>query len=359
MNGMTMSRYARSIASCLALISLLAGCASSGSDTDSPRSDSRGQTSTDAPDTATGRYSRSEDAYPDLPPDVSDVPNAEPRVEPRSRRGNTTPYEVLGKQYYVLDDAQGYENRGTASWYGEKFHGYTTSNGEIYDMYKMTAAHKSLPLPSYARVTNVDNGRSVIVKVNDRGPFHDDREIDLSYAAAARLEILGEGTGRVRVEVIDPRQWQREHGSSGQLAERVDDREQRVASADSSQGRDSTFSEAVDMEPSGEVGESARRAARIMAVEDKQESDEPARNDNDVNSQHVFLQVAALGSSSNARSMQSRLQEALEQPVRVASDSGIHRVQVGPLGNEEDIEPIRERLRQTGIEQTVVVRTQH
>lgn len=154
-----------------------------------------------------GRYAMKHDRYPDTPIDVSNVPDAVPRVEPRSRGGNKSPYKVLGKRYHVLDSAAGYRERGTASWYGEKFHGHRTSNGETYDMYKMSAAHKSLPLPTYVRVTNLDNGRQVIVRVNDRGPFHDDRLIDLSYAAAARLGMLKKGTARVEVEAIDPRTW--------------------------------------------------------------------------------------------------------------------------------------------------------
>ncbi len=143
----------------------------------------------------------------DGPPAVSikpeDVRDAEPRPEPRARYGNNSPYEVFGKKYYVLDSAKGYRQRGTASWYGSKFHGRRTSSGEPYDMRLATAAHKTLPLPSYAEVTNLDNGRKVIVKINDRGPFKDDRLIDLSYGAALRLGMIGTGTAHVEVRVID------------------------------------------------------------------------------------------------------------------------------------------------------------
>jgi len=134
---------------------------------------------------------------------AEDVKDAQPRPEPRSRYGNHSPYEVFGKKYYVLDSAAGYRQRGTASWYGSKFHGRRTSSGEPYDMHLATAAHKTLPLPSYAEVTNLDNGRKVIVKINDRGPFKDDRLIDLSYGAALRLGMIGTGTARVEVRVID------------------------------------------------------------------------------------------------------------------------------------------------------------
>jgi rare lipoprotein A len=131
-----------------------------------------------------------------------DTPDAVPRPEPRSRYGNPPFYEVFGQRYYVLDTAEGYVERGLASWYGRKFHGKRTSSGEPYDMYAMTAAHKTLPLPTYVRVTNLENGRSVIVKVNDRGPFHANRIIDLSYAAATRLGIAERGTGMVEVRAI-------------------------------------------------------------------------------------------------------------------------------------------------------------
>jgi len=121
--------------------------------------------------------------------DVSGIPDAIPRNEPLSRGGNQASYEVFGKRYYVLNSAEGFTERGVASWYGNKFHGNQTSNGEIYDMYAMTAAHKRLPLPSYVRVTNLKNQRSVVVRVNDRGPFHKGRIIDLSYVAAKKLGI--------------------------------------------------------------------------------------------------------------------------------------------------------------------------
>ncbi len=125
-----------------------------------------------------------------------------PRPEPRARYGNKSPYTVLGKTYTVLPTAEGYHQRGIASWYGKKFHGRRTSSGELYDMYLPTAAHKSLPLPAYAEVTNLDNGRKLIVKINDRGPFHADRMIDLSYGAAVKLGVIETGTARVDVRVI-------------------------------------------------------------------------------------------------------------------------------------------------------------
>ena len=139
------------------------------------------------------------------PPTVPDsAADAVPRVEPRARKGNPPFYDVFGKRYYVLSSSVGYWERGVASWYGPGFHKVQTSTGESYDMYAMTAAHKTLPLPAYVRVTNLQNGRSVIVRVNDRGPFVGNRIIDLSYTAAVKLDMLRNGTAMVEVRTIDP-----------------------------------------------------------------------------------------------------------------------------------------------------------
>jgi rare lipoprotein A len=141
---------------------------------------------------------------PPLPRDLTAIPNAVPRFEPRAAHGNPLFYQVDGKRYYVLATAEGYDATGVASWYGPTFDGLRTSDGDRYDMYAMTAAHKTLPLPCYVRVTNLGNGRSVVVKVNDRGPFVANRLIDLSYVAAAKLGMLATGTALVEVRAITP-----------------------------------------------------------------------------------------------------------------------------------------------------------
>lgn len=138
------------------------------------------------------------------PPKPDSIPEVIPRIEPRARSGNPPFYDVFGKRYYVLSSSVGYRERGVASWYGPGFHNVRTSIGEPYDMYGMTAAHKTLPLPAYVRVTNLQNGRSVVVRVNDRGPFVGNRIIDLSYSAAAKLDMLRNGTAMVEVRTIDP-----------------------------------------------------------------------------------------------------------------------------------------------------------
>ncbi|MGM0534739.1 MAG: septal ring lytic transglycosylase RlpA family protein [Pseudomonadota bacterium] len=300
----------------LGMMLLLAGCAGNGGGgRPAPDEGARQAPATSGSDE---RYALAGDAYPEDPPDVAEVPDAVPRRESRSRGGNKSPYEVWGKRYEVIADASGYRRQGKASWYGEKFHGYATSNGEIYDMYKMSAAHRSLPLPSFVRVTSLDNGRSAIVRVNDRGPFHSDREIDLSYAAAARLGILEEGTGRVEVEAIDVERWIAENGDAPQAA----------AGAPL------------------ELEEAAVDSATV-AAEAGHNSPEAGRG--------VFMQVAAMESADSARQLKSRLESEIDRPVRVASTAGLHRVQVGPLQAAGQVAPVREQLRRAGFAQAFIV----
>ena len=154
------------------------------------------------PPAATSRYQDAHDGTPE-PIDPAKVRDAQPRADPILTAGNRSPYTVNGVTYTVLEDHRNYRAQGIASWYGTKFNGHETSNGEIFDVYEASAAHKTLPIPCYARVTNLDNGKSIVVRVNDRGPFHSDRLIDLSYGAAARLGYMEKGTARVEVEVLD------------------------------------------------------------------------------------------------------------------------------------------------------------
>lgn len=148
-----------------------------------------------------GRYQQKHDSSPTRLPTAVELQDAVPRIEAKSRGGNRH-YTVRGKHYKVLDSAEGFSEIGEASWYGKKFHGHLTSNGEIYNMYGMSAAHKNLPLPTYVKVTNLVNDKSVIVRVNDRGPFHESRIIDLSYSAAYKLDMLKTGTTKVQIQAI-------------------------------------------------------------------------------------------------------------------------------------------------------------
>ncbi len=150
---------------------------------------------------STNRYSLNDDVAPEKPLSVAHVEDAHPRYEPFSRSGNRD-YTLRGKDYKIVKETKDFTQTGYASWYGKKFHGHLTSNGEVYDMYSMSAAHKTLPIPSYVKVTNTANSKTVIVRVNDRGPFHDGRIIDLSYAAAYKLGVYQAGTAPVKVEYI-------------------------------------------------------------------------------------------------------------------------------------------------------------
>ena len=150
-----------------------------------------------------GGYYKDDGPGSSTPGNLASIPDATPRAEPLHKFANR-PYEVFGKKYVPLASLQPFKQRGVASWYGKKFHGQKTSSGETYDMYAMTAAHPILPIPSYARVTNVKTGRQVVVRINDRGPFHAGRVIDLSYAAAYRLGLIGSGSGEVEIESILP-----------------------------------------------------------------------------------------------------------------------------------------------------------
>lgn len=273
----------------LGLIALLAGCASS-----------------------SHHYAARTDSYPTEPRDVSQVQDAVPHYEPRARSGNSPFYTVLGKQYSVLQSAQGYVEEGIASFYGNKFHGYATSSGEPYDMYAMTAAHKRLPLPSYARVTNLDNGRSVVVRINDRGPFIDGRILDLSYAAAWRLGIAAKGTGHVRVEGIDP------------LA--------LGASAPATVARtapDENLTAPVAVSPTVPRVAASTVAAGSMGG-------------------GKMLQVAALSSERNAQQLQAQLSKRLSLPVAVQKTRDIYRIHVGPFHDEVALMAAREALNNAG-----------
>ena len=235
--------------------------------------------------------------------DVSRVPDAVPRDEPPSAGGNR-PYTVFGVSYRPLASARGYRERGVASWYGKKFHGRLTSNGERYDMYAMTAAHKTLPLPSYVRVRNLNNGKSVIVRVNDRGPFRENRLIDLSYAAASRIGIVGTGTGIVEVEAV-----------SG------DEPAVRVATA----------------------------PAPVAIIPTAQAASAP----------QLYLQAGAFTSRDNAEALRNRLAGAEFRPVHIepAEVDGVtvYRVRLGPFASVEDSDQVAARASNAGFGTPIVV----
>jgi len=210
------------------------------------------------------------------PPDLHLVPDAVPKAEPL-RQANMQPYVALGKQFKPMTELTSYKKRGIASWYGRRYHGNNTASGEVYDMYAMTAAHPTLPLPSYARVTNLDNGKSVIVRLNDRGPFLSDRLIDLSYTAAYKLGILADGSGRVEVESIVP--------------------------------DDSATLAAVKPTPSQLV------------------------TDSDAVMNMIYLQLGAFGSPDNAHNFLARIQKklpSLKDTVSITKNNGLYKIHAGP-----------------------------
>ncbi|MGR5464559.1 septal ring lytic transglycosylase RlpA family protein [Photobacterium damselae] len=191
----------------LIFLLILAGCSSSPETTEQSKADKPEVTQPpkkhdpDNMDPNAGRYSLEHDKAPDVIPVLKNIKDAVPRYEPRSLAGNKD-YTLRGKRYHIIKNPKGFTQTGYASWYGMKFHGHKTANGETYDIYDMTAAHKTLPIPSYVKVTNTRNGKTAIVRVNDRGPFHDGRIIDLSLAAATKLDVVNHGTAPVKIEVI-------------------------------------------------------------------------------------------------------------------------------------------------------------
>jgi rare lipoprotein A len=259
------------------------------------------------------------DQAPPEPRDISNIPDAVPRAEPLSRYGNPSSYVVNGKRYYTKPSSHGHKERGIASWYGTKFHGRRTSSGEVYDIYKMTAAHKSLPLPTYARVTNLRNGKTVVVKVNDRGPFHNNRIIDLSYVAAARLGILEYGTGLVEVEAIDT-------------------------------------SPSVPHSTTAAAAIPKITAAAPSQAGPPQTSPAPAAGDEAIS---LFIQVGAYRVQGNAERMKDRLDASNLGPVRIVSrdtaSAPLYRVLVGPLGSVNEVDRVANNLISLGISDTQVI----
>jgi rare lipoprotein A len=268
--------------------------------------------------TRPGGYYQDDGPEASPPADIANIPDAVPKAEPRSASGNK-PYSVYGVAYTPLADTNGYRERGVASWYGKKFHGKRTSSGEPYDMYAMTAAHKTLPLPSYVRVRNLQNDRAVIVRVNDRGPFLHNRLIDLSYAAAAKLGILGTGTGVVEVEAVGP---------------------------------DEAATQVVKTFPL-QIIPSAVAAEEISAAP------APAANPK------LYLQVGAFTQRDNAVSLRDRLEREALRPIFVhSSPSGgnggtdtapIYRVRIGPLASVEEGDRLTQRVTQLGITDARIV----
>ncbi|MFC6978412.1 septal ring lytic transglycosylase RlpA family protein [Microbulbifer taiwanensis] len=250
------------------------------------------------------------DSGPKVPVDMLAAPEPTPVREPIGKAGNKSPYKVNGVTYRVRGNVKGYKERGHASWYGTKFHGRRTANGEVYNMYAMSAAHKTLPLPSYAKVTNLENGRSVIVRVNDRGPFVPGRIIDLSYTAAQKLGYLNKGVARVEVEAFDP--------------------------------------------------DSLPAAGETLAVEKDVSAREALAQDASFKlPDNTYLQVGAYSSANQANSVRAQLAAELDYPVSVSpverGGKRYYRVRIGPIAQQRALVAARETVEQKRLGQPQVV----
>ncbi|MFZ2316163.1 MAG: septal ring lytic transglycosylase RlpA family protein [Gammaproteobacteria bacterium] len=248
------------------------------------------------------------DGPPNFHVDETKIPNAVPKVEPRAKYGNLSTYRVFGKTYHTMPSSKNFQQTGLASWYGTQFHEHRTSSGERYDMLAMTAAHKTLPLPTYLHVTNLKNQRTIIVKVNDRGPFADSRILDLSYVAAKKLGMLGHGTAPVKIEAIDPSTW----------------------------GKSRDFF----------LAENKPRVTKYKPIWEAEREQPQSRADS------VYLQVGAFKDRSRAQKLQQRLTPLLSMPVHVASPSytgTLYRVKIGPIKDVATANQITHRLKSLGI----------
>lgn len=282
----------------LALALALAGCAS-------------------APKRPAGAGPRPPSYYADdgppasVPDNLARIPDAVPRDEPFQRYANR-PYTVMGQTYVPVLDKQPWKQRGIASWYGRKFQGQRTSSGEPYDMFAMTAAHKTLPIPSYARVTNLQNGKSVVVRINDRGPFLSNRIIDLSYAAASRIGLAAAGSGMVEVERVFEA-----------TAPRID---------------------ATPPSPEQPAPAAAAVEAPILTQE----------------SAGIWLQLGAFSSAEGAESFRDKVARELPwilEPIEIAVRDGLHRVQLGPYRNRDEADAIADKVRRSlGYSPSVITR---
>jgi rare lipoprotein A len=265
-----------------------------------------------------GGYYKDDGPGNDIPADIASIPDAVPRIEQHAP-ANFRPYEVFGVRYVPIAEDQAYRQEGVASWYGRKFHGEKTANGETYDMYAMTAAHPTLPIPSYARVTRVDTGRSVVVRINDRGPFHPGRIIDLSYVAAAKLGLIGPGSGRVIVQAIT----------------NADIRAGRYPAAPLTASAPPPPPPVVQTQPVSLPTEPLTPAAPVPAIT---ETPQPGG---------IYLQFGAFSSAQNAQSLAQRINTeaaGLAGPASITHQPPLYKVRMGPYLSRDEAQRTAARL---------------
>jgi rare lipoprotein A len=277
--------------------------------------------------------------------DVSKIKDAIPM--PHYGPVKASPYVVLGKQYYPISDARRYKATGPASWYGTKFHGQATANGEAYDLYGMTAAHKTLPLPSYVRVTNLENGKSVILRVNDRGPFYSDRIIDLSFAAAKKLGYAEKGTARVHVEGIDPAEWWAQQGLPVPMV-----------LAQPQMAKVSPVQAAQLQAASAPVEQYSPPPQQHAGVTLPVQVD--SKKNASVGASGLYLQVAAFANPDAAELLKAKLSETVAAPVFVSSvvlnQQILHRVRLGPLSSQSEAEQLQNSVRLANLGEPTLVK---
>jgi rare lipoprotein A len=346
---------------------ILIGCSST---PPLPHDDSSHRTSSASsvpvlPPAGSGRGGYYQDDGPgDHPPENLDAtPDAEPKIEPYSAKNNR-PYVVFGKTYVPIVDNKPFKERGIGSWYGKKFHGQKTSSGELYDMYKMTAAHPTLPIPSYARVTNLANGKQVIVRINDRGPFHPGRIIDLSYTAALKLGYLASGSSELEVDRLLPDDIARmqKEKREGQIAS--DQNKQSpimplpVAAPSTPPSASQTAIEAMlrnDTNPlPSQVGTTqqetatAKPASIITAT-----SSAPATTTG-----NYYIQLGAYSQADRAESMRTQLmqQSANNLPtIKIAQSNALYRLLCGPFSTKEEAAAAAEKIEKVGATKPLIV----
>jgi rare lipoprotein A len=361
----------------------------------------------------TGCVSVTKDGPPPYNVDVSKIPNAQPKVEKLSQYGNMPVYRVNGKKYYVMNSSKNYEAEGMASWYGTKFHKHNTSSGEKYDMLSMTAAHRTLPLPTYLEVTNKENGHTVIVKVNDRGPFADNRLLDLSYAAAKKLGMIGHGTAYVKIKAIDPTQYENKediHTSSFYIVSNKDHAEIQTEPNKTTLAKNDVLSNPISP-ILAEKTHSAFKAKQVQYAKNKKHSaqsnplasNEVLQNkhsaqsnlltsnnalhnkqsaqsnqlasNNPLHTKHstqtnqfasktslhnkstIYLQVGAFSNKSHAEKLKKQLLPIVASSIQITqhgSPKKLYRVQIGPIKDSMTVARINKQLKSIGLNSTVL-----
>lgn len=329
------------LAACGIVALLLASCSSSRAPTGSAPAQSPGGSISGPSD-----FNRPhKDGAPWWDVDVSKIQDAIPM--PHYGPVKASPYVVFGKQYYPIADARRYTATGPASWYGTKFHGQATANGEAYDLYGMTAAHKTLPLPSYVRVTNLENGKTVILRVNDRGPFYSDRIIDLSFAAAKKLGYAEKGTAQVRVEGIDPTEWWAQQGRPVPMMMA----QPQMAKVQPAQAAQLQLASAP-VEQYSPPSQQHAAATVPVQIDSKKNASAAASG--------LYLQVGAFANPDAAELLKAKLSESVTAPVFINSvvrnQQILHRVRLGPINSQGEAERVRDSIRVANLGQATLVK---